>query len=98
MGIFDLQVTKILPTKFRVNWLFGSEEEAKKKIQDSGCCSHLGFPIIMSLAILIYIHPNAFYQVSGQLAQRFRRRRAKKISKIAAMAAILHVHLERIYS
>ena len=25
LTIFDLQVTQILPTKFRVNWPFGSE-------------------------------------------------------------------------
>ena len=28
---FDLQVTLMLPTKFGVNWPFGSGEEAKKK-------------------------------------------------------------------
>ena len=26
-AIFDLQVTQMLPTKFRVNWPFSSEEE-----------------------------------------------------------------------
>ena len=26
-AIFDLQVTPVLPTKFRVNWHFSSEEE-----------------------------------------------------------------------
>ena len=31
LAIFDLQVTPMLPTKFRVNWPFGSGEEAKKK-------------------------------------------------------------------
>ena len=28
LAIFDVQVTPILPTKFQVNWLFGSEVEA----------------------------------------------------------------------
>ena len=28
--MFDLQVTRMLPTKFQVNWPFGSREEAKK--------------------------------------------------------------------
>ena len=28
---FDLQVTQMLPTKFQVNWPFGSGEEAKKR-------------------------------------------------------------------
>ena len=27
LAIFDLQVTSILPTKFGVNWIFGSGEE-----------------------------------------------------------------------
>ena len=31
LAIFDLQVTPMLPTKFGVNWDFGSGEEAKKK-------------------------------------------------------------------
>ena len=34
-------------------------------------------------------HPNASYQVSSQLAFRFRRRSEKYIFKMAAMAAIL---------
>ena len=31
LAIFDLQVTQMLPTKFRVNWPFCSGEEAKKR-------------------------------------------------------------------
>ena len=31
LAIFDLQVTPMLPTKFRVNWPFGSKEEAKNR-------------------------------------------------------------------
>ena len=31
LAIFDLQVTLMLPTKFQVNWTFGSKEEAKKR-------------------------------------------------------------------
>ena len=37
LAIFDLQVIPMLPTKFWVNWPFGSGEEMKKKkkqIQD----------------------------------------------------------------
>ena len=30
--IFDQQVVPMLPTKFRVNWPFGSEEEVKNKV------------------------------------------------------------------
>ena len=42
---FDLQVTPMLPTKFRVNWPFGSGEEAKINSQDGHHGGHLGFPI-----------------------------------------------------
>ena len=31
LAIFDLQVTPFPLTKFRVNWPFGSEEEAKNR-------------------------------------------------------------------
>ena len=31
LAIFDLQVTLMLPTKFQVNWPFGSREEAKHR-------------------------------------------------------------------
>ena len=31
LAIFDLQVTPMLPTKFQVNWPFGSGEEAKNR-------------------------------------------------------------------
>ena len=49
LAIFYLQVTLMLPTKYRVNWPFGSGGEAKNRFfQDGG---HLGFPIGMILAI-----------------------------------------------
>ena len=49
LATFDLQVTLMLPSKFGVNWPFGSGEEAKKiDVQDGG---HLGFPIGTILAI-----------------------------------------------
>ena len=31
LAIFDLQATPMLPTKFQVNWPFGSGEEMKKR-------------------------------------------------------------------
>ena len=31
LAIFDLQVTLILPTKFQINWLFGSGEEVQNR-------------------------------------------------------------------
>ena len=52
LATFDLQVTLMLPTKFGVNWPFGSGEEAKKLDFQDGCHGgHLGFPIGTILAI-----------------------------------------------
>ena len=48
LAIFDLQVTQMLPTKFRVNWPFGSGKNRFSRLRH-GC--HLGFPI---LTIYIY--------------------------------------------
>ena len=44
----DLQVSQILPTKFRVNSPFSSGEEVKNSFQDGG---HPGFLIATILAI-----------------------------------------------
>ena len=90
LAIFDIQVTSMLPTKFRVSWPFGSGEEAKIDFQDGHHGGHLGFPIGMVLAIFIL-------QVTSMLPTKFRfnwpfwfRRRSKKyIFKMATMAAIL---------
>ena len=42
----------MLPSKFGVNWPFGSGVEAKIDFQDGGQDGHLGFPIGTILAIL----------------------------------------------
>ena len=34
LAIFDLQVTLIVPSKFGVNWPFGSGEEAKNRFSE----------------------------------------------------------------
>ena len=51
LAIFDLQVTPMLPTKFKVNMPFGSEE-VKINFQDGRYGGHLGFSIGMILAVL----------------------------------------------
>ena len=51
LATFDLQVTLMLPSKFGVNWPFGSGEEAKIDFQDGGHGGHHGFPIGTILAI-----------------------------------------------
>ena len=52
LAIFDLQVTPMLPTKFKVNKPFDSGEEAKNRFSRwPPCGRHLGFPIRKILAI-----------------------------------------------
>ena len=41
----------MLPSKFGVNWPFGSGEEVKNRFQDGCHGGHLGFPIGTTLAI-----------------------------------------------
>ena len=57
---FDLQVTPMLPTKFRVNWPSVQEKKRTKDFQDGRDGGHLGFPIGTILAILIYKSPRCF--------------------------------------
>ena len=40
-----LQVTPLRPTKFPVNWLFGSGEEMNNRFSNGPHSGHLGFPI-----------------------------------------------------
>ena len=56
MATFDLQVTLMLPTKFRVNWHLGLGEKAKIDFQDGHHGGHLGFMISTILAIFDVIH------------------------------------------
>ena len=73
LAIFDLQVTPMLPTKFGVNWPFGSGEETKNRFSD-------GFLIgtILRSYFRSTSHPDASYQVSSHLAQGCRRSRLLK--------------------
>ena len=54
LAIFDLQVTLMLPTKFRV-MDFWVQKKRKIDFQDSRHGGHLGFMIGMILAILFLI-------------------------------------------
>ena len=77
LAIFDvIHVTPMLPSKFGVNWPFGSGKEAKIDFQD-GCHGSLGFPIGTILAIFDLRYPNASYHVWSQLVFGFRRRSEK---------------------
>ena len=51
LATFDLQVTLMLPTKFRVNWHLGLGEEAENRFSRLPHGGHLGFTIGMILAI-----------------------------------------------
>ena len=78
LPIFDLQVTSLLPTKFQVNWLFGSGEEAKNRFsrwqpwRPSWISNQNNFSYLWSKS-----HPDASYHVSNQLAFWIRRRSEK---------------------
>ena len=65
----------MLPTKFRVNWHFGSGEEAKNEFQVGCHGGHLGFQI--GKILTNFDHPDASYQVSSQIAFWFLREEAK---------------------
>ena len=79
LAIFDLQVTPMLPSKFGVNWPFGSGEEAKNWF--SGWRPWRP-SLISDRHDLSYFwstgHPDASYQVSSQLAQGCRMSRLLK--------------------
>ena len=83
LTIFALQVTMILPSKFRVNWPFGSGNEVKNRFsrwrpwQPSWISDRNNFSYFWSTS-----HPNASYQVSSQLAFRCRKRSEKYIFKM----------------
>ena len=78
LDIFDLQVTPMLPTKFQVYWPFGLGEEAKNRFsrwqprRPYWIFDRNDFSYFLSTS-----HPDAFYQVSSQLAFWFRRRSEK---------------------
>ena len=79
LAIFDLQITLMLPSKFRVKWHFSSGEEAKNRFsrwrpwRPSWISDRHDFSYFWSTS-----HPDASYQVSSQLAQRCRRSRLLK--------------------
>ena len=78
LAIFDLQVTPMLLTKFKVKTPFGSGEEAKNRFSrwrpwwPSWISDWNDFSYFRSIS-----HPEAFYQVSSQLAFGFRRKSKK---------------------
>ena len=92
LAFFDLQVIPMLPTKFQVDWPFGSGEEAKNTFSRwwSWWPSWILFRKIWTIFYLE--SSNAFYQASSQLAFLLRRRSEKFIFK---KAAILDFQSER---
>ena len=79
LATFDLHVTQMLPSKFGVNWPFGSGEEAKNRIsrwwpwRPSWISDPNDFSYFWSTS-----HPDASYQVLSQLAKGCRRSRLLK--------------------
>ena len=72
LAIFDQQITWMIPTKFQVNWPFGSGEETKNRFSR--------WPPWWPSWISNWndFSPDVSYQVSNQLAFRFRREAKKK--------------------
>ena len=90
-GYFDLQVTLILPTKFGVKWPFCSRE-----VQCRFSRWQLWQPFLISNRKNIYYFlstscPNTSYQVSNQLAFRFRSRSSINIFPIRTILAIIYL-------
>ena len=66
LAIFDLKVTAMLPTKFKINKPFDSEEEAKNRFsrwQTSWISDQKDFSYFLPIS-----QPDTSYQVSSQLA------------------------------
>ena len=89
---FNLQVTPMLPTKFRVNWPFGSGEEAKNRFsrwwpwQPSWVSNWNDFSYFRSTS-----HPDDSYKVSKSNGISVQ----EKTLKIDFHAPILDFQLER---
>ena len=66
----------MLPTKFQVNWSFGSGEEAKNKFSKwrQWQPSWISYWNVLAIFFLSTNHPDAFYRFSSQLAFQFRKR------------------------
>ena len=65
LAIFDLQVTLVFPSKFRVNWPFIQEKKFKMDFQDGGHVSHFRVTIraisaISDLQVNALILPSKF--------------------------------------
>ena len=74
LAIFDLQVTPMVPSKFGLNWPFGSEDAKNRfsRWRPSWISDWHDFSYFWSSS-----HPDASYQVLSQLAFQFRRRSEK---------------------
>ena len=74
----DFKISRaLLPTKFQVNWSYGSGEEVKNKFSRWRCSSQLGFPIGTIFAIfdlqvtLILLSESICLSVQGKLKTDF---------------------------
>ena len=69
LAIFDLHITRSLPTKFQVNWPFHSGEEVKNS-------DHLGF-LIRTILAIFHLQITPMLPTKLQLAFQVRRRSEK---------------------
>ena len=89
LAIFDLWVVLILPTKFQVNWPFGSGEV--QYIQDCSHSNHLWFAI---RTILAFFLPKSCLDTSTKFRVNWHFGSGKEAEKIFKMVASLESWLE----
>ena len=73
LAIFALQITPMLPTKFQVNWPFGSGEEAKNRFSRWRPWRPSWISDRNDFNNFLTSHPDSYYQVLSQLVQGCRR-------------------------
>ena len=98
LAVSDIQITRMLSTKFQVNWSFGSGEEAKIRFsrwrlwRPCWISDRKDFGYFWPTS-----HPVASYQVSSRLVFRFMRRSENHVFEIAASAAIANLCSKQFY-
>ena len=71
LAFFYLQVAPIIPAKFRVNWPFGSGDEAQNRSNNAAMVAMAAILDSSRNDLAIFYsssHPNTFHQVSSQVA------------------------------
>ena len=95
LAIFYLQMTQMLPTKFRVNWPFSSGE-AKNRFSKWPSWRSFWISDLNDFSYFLSTNdPDASYIVSKLIGLSVQEKKRKKIFKMATMAAILDFQSEQ---